>query len=200
MPSSIARAARAVRRPHSSQPSTPRPRNTSAAPAPPSTGPQAAAVPVTPPTAPAAGTRADMLRGMPTFTSAAVAQTGLVPARLNEVNLRITPIRITPTAAEPWRTGLAAAFFDEAATGSEADQATTVLRAGLQVLIVQNDTGAPLQAYFPSDPSRARARCPRRSTAARGSTPAPTSCASPRPTRATSSISPRPTPPSPAMV
>ena len=90
---------------------------------------------------------------MPTFTSAAVAQTGLVPVRLNEVNLRITPIRITPTAAEPWRTGLSAAFFDEAATGTKADLATTTLRAGLQALIVQNDTGVPLQAYFPSGPS-----------------------------------------------
>ena len=90
---------------------------------------------------------------MPTFTSAAVAQTGLVPVRLNEVNLRITPIRITPTAAEPWRTGLSAAFFDEAATGTEADQATTALRAGVQALIVQSDTGVPLQAYFPSGPS-----------------------------------------------
>ena len=153
MPSSIARAARAVRRSHSSQPSTPRPRNTTAAPAPPSTGPQAPAVAVTPPTAPATGTRADVLRGMPTFTAAATAQTGLVPVRLNEVNLRITPIRITPTAAEPWRTGLSAAFFDEAATGAGADQATTILRAGLQALVVQNNTGVPLQAYFPSGPS-----------------------------------------------
>ena len=53
--------------------------------------PQPPAAPVTPRTAPAAGNREDTHRGMPTFTSATITQADLVPVRLNEVNLRITP-------------------------------------------------------------------------------------------------------------
>ena len=55
---------------------------------------------MTPRSAPTAGTREDTLRGMPTFTSATTTRAGLVPVRLNEVNLRITPIRITHTQGE----------------------------------------------------------------------------------------------------
>ena len=96
MPSSIIRASRAAHRRATSVPSTPRMRNTTAR-LYRRTGtafnrdPQPPAAPVTPRTAPAAGNREDTHRGMPTFTSATITQADLVPVRLNEVNLRITP-------------------------------------------------------------------------------------------------------------
>ena len=151
MPHSIARQLRSGRTRFSSIPSTPRRRNTTAAPPPETTDPHPAAAPVTPRTAPATGTREGTLRGMPTFTSASsTTRAGLVPVRTNELNLRITPIRLTGAGVES--AGLSAAFFTEAATGTEADVATTALRSIIQSTIVAKHPEIPLHAYFPSGP------------------------------------------------
>ena len=151
MPSSIARGLRNGRARATSIPSTPRRRNTTAAPPPQSTDPQSVAAPVTPRTAPAAGTREDTLRGMPTFRSATTTRAGLVPVRNNERNIHLTPVRTAswdPTNAAA--TGFDSAFFTEAATGTEADQATTAMRSHLRNFLLAGATGVPLEAYFPS--------------------------------------------------
>ena len=93
----------------------------------------------------------DALRSMPTFISAATAHSGLVPARLNEVNLRLhhtDPHRHRHSIIAATPTGFDSAFFDEAATGAEADQATTHLRASLMAIIAASDAGVPVSAYL----------------------------------------------------
>ena len=80
---------------------------------------------------------------MPTFTSATTARAGLAPVRCNKVNLRITPIRLTNIGFES--TGLSAAFFTEAATGTKADVATTALRSIMQSTILAKHPEIPLQ-------------------------------------------------------
>ena len=47
--------------------------------------------------------------------------------------------------------GLSTAFFDEAATGTEADQATTNLRTVIQATIIAQQPDIPLDSPQPRD-------------------------------------------------
>ena len=88
---------------------------------------------------------------MPTFRSSTITSAGLVPVRNNERNIHLTPVRTAswdPTNAAA--TGFDSAFFTEAATGTEADQATTAMRSHLRNVLLAGATGIPLEAYFPS--------------------------------------------------
>ena len=116
---------------------------------------QAVGAPATP------ATRADEIRAVPTISSLSAGTLHAAP--VNEVNLIICPIRDPPAAAvvaaqavvagatvPPDIANCNAAFFTEAATGSEADTATGAVRRLILALITLAVGSAPPASYFPS--------------------------------------------------